>query len=935
MRSAFSIATIPTRTWFLGILVSVGLLGLFTASMRAFRVHAPCEASGRLWQAVDQRGQTLQIPRPGRIPLKNNTKVVLDEEGDELKYRSVSFVLVRDRVSSLLELDFRETDVGCYHLKLAPAKAGGVALVWKSGGGNHVLLANVKDKDYLKGTLQRTKITLDFQDERIALQINGEEVFRSREVPWTPGSFTLKSRGGLSKLLRLEIKGAALDEGGTFRTFTLKDDFSVLPRLAPWADFRVFAFQVGIVLVGLFLLLRALCLGKPGFKRLVRAFLLLLAPASLYYIPALFLPLDMASPVVLLLFAPGFIMALFALRGQVRDPEPEGFIGRLRSILVGVAAAGLCAFAAGEYRVEFHDASRKAETVAAKRTVRDPFILDEPRALGPHNALVVNKQHRNFDLKAGVTLEENSILQVRLRAFTTLRAEGIALLLSSDRRQENRFHLETVHDFKPIGEGSAALPAAVPLTLELRARGRTIEAFVNGALVATAEERLFAEGGIVFLTLAGRAEVKDLSVEPVVFDEASPSATSDWIAGAVRPLIFLLVYSLLCALLLRVHFLRALEVNAIGLVPLAYCFFQQPPSGTLEITLIAVTLFAAGLIFLLLPMVHTRNLTLFRYTVLVATALAGCVWAYHDVRERTWPHDTETLSRLTLADWSVDHLERKFAHFQVPELRRWNHYLARHELRDRSHRLKGKEGTTRILALGTSSTYGYRVKTPYPFRLEKLLAGEGYDVEVLNGAFQGASGTRLFPFVKNVLMEFSPDIVTLSLFNNDSYALNHLDEAAYLERVTHPYYRRSLVDDLVDRVRMWLDAKRTRQMVQKYDSSPESVELDPEPAAARFEAVLRTYAELAEERGFDLVLIKEPIAWGKDRLLKRAFYAAMDRVGREYGIPVVNPTPVLNQRGGDRLFRDHVHTVDEGDAVMAEVLAPVIRKLIDMKENDG
>ena len=148
---------IPTRTWFLGILVSVGLLGLFTVSMRAFRVHAPCEASGRLWQALDLKGRVLQVPRPGRIPLKNSTTVVLDEEGDELKYKAISFVFTRDRVSSFLELNFRETDVGCYHLKVAPASAGGVALVWKSAGGNHVLLANVKDKDYLKGTLRRTK----------------------------------------------------------------------------------------------------------------------------------------------------------------------------------------------------------------------------------------------------------------------------------------------------------------------------------------------------------------------------------------------------------------------------------------------------------------------------------------------------------------------------------------------------------------------------------------------------------------------------------------------------------------------------------------------------------------------------------------------------------------------------------------------------------
>jgi len=51
----------------------------------------------------------------------------------------------------------------------------------------------------------------------------------------------------------------------------------------------------------------------------------------------------------------------------------------------------------------------------------------------------------------------------------------------------------------------------------------------------------------------------------------------------------------------------------------------------------------------------------------------------------------------------------------------------------------------------------------------------------------------------------------------------------------------------------------------------------------------------------------------------------MDAVGSEFGLPVVDPSPALQAAGGAELFFDDVHLKPAGHAVVAEVLAPVVR----------
>ena len=57
-------------------------------------------------------------------------------------------------------------------------------------------------------------------------------------------------------------------------------------------------------------------------------------------------------------------------------------------------------------------------------------------------------------------------------------------------------------------------------------------------------------------------------------------------------------------------------------------------------------------------------------------------------------------------------------------------------------------------------------------------------------------------------------------------------------------------------------------------------------------------------RGFRLVLVKEPVSGDGRMLWKQEFREAMDRVGAEFGVAVVDPTPALMAAGGAEMFQD-------------------------------
>jgi lysophospholipase L1-like esterase len=238
-----------------------------------------------------------------------------------------------------------------------------------------------------------------------------------------------------------------------------------------------------------------------------------------------------------------------------------------------------------------------------------------------------------------------------------------------------------------------------------------------------------------------------------------------------------------------------------------------------------------------------------------------------------------------------------------------------------------------VIALGGSSTWalGLPAGQDYPMVMEGLLnEGGGPRFEVLNAAFPAAVATRLLRVLEGGLIAFEPDAVTLCLAYNDAVVLSGSDEESYFARITAADYRRTPVDDLLERWRQDRDRATAKAM---FDAFARSEPLPPwpedrgPPPAERFEHTLRRFAELARSHEFALVLVKEPIAgpW----IWKAEMYAAMDRVAADHGLVVVDPTPALTRAGGASLFLDVVHPNAQGHAVIAREVAAGVRRALD------
>lgn len=927
---------IPSPSWLRWTFVAVlgwGVLGLAGEAVRESRKVEICYARGPFWTAADATGKTLQVRQSGNLLLHKKENIRLfDEESDRTQLNSFSLIVRREMEPSEIEIALGKGRKKSLVLRIAPLAGQGIRLLGRKGEGELQTLARREDRDYVGEPKQWIRVEFLRRKGRVGLKINNKNILQA-EHSASPGEIlSLIASTGPLRLMEMEVKGTRMDSAGTSKTFSYKENFRTLPSANPWWKKHGFLLGAFLFLVALLFFLRSLCLRRPGWLRLIQAEALCLVPVSLYFGFGLFKPVSPFSLIVLAAFLLGMIPALFHLREALKEDAKEGPVGRIGSGLSALLIVVIASCTGGTYSRSFYEPALKAERNAQKQPPPRTFRWDGVDGLGPHNAKTVKGDWRHFDLKASITLEQDSILEIRMRTPDpeTL-IGGISLFLSSDPRFEPCFYLATMDEFKPLGAGSTPLPANVPLDVLIQARGREFEARINGRPIASAQERLFAAGSFVLATARGRAELKGLEIQAPSFEEGKVSALPDWLTGAAPLPAVLLVYALIVTLFTGKRFWRALEAGAYGLLPLAYGFLHLSPSERVDLNLVVGAIFASALLFLCFPLIHVRSWKIAKILVLLLLLLGGSTLAFMEARKRSWPADMIRANSLQVSNWSGDRLEKDFLHFQHPLYRRFNSYLAQHKFRSGFHELEKEEGMTRIIALGTSSTYGYKVKIPYPKRLEMLMRSKGYSVEVINAAYNGSDGLRLYYLFKNALLEFEPDIVTLNLFYNDSFAYTQLDHVAYLEKITAPSYSRSPLDVLRDEIMIRMGGQRRKVLMQAFRDPTKPSLFDGASASppARFEEVLRSYALLAKEQGIRLMLVKEPLKGNMDFPCKAEFYEAIDRVGDEFDLIVVDPSPLLEKRGGSRLFMDNVHPYDKGNAVIAEALFTHIGKFLE------
>jgi hypothetical protein len=132
------------------------------------------------------------------------------------------------------------------------------------------------------------------------------------------------------------------------------------------------------------------------------------------------------------------------------------------------------------------EALREPEIAASRTASSEGFAIDGPLRLDASNALPIQNSHRSFVLRATVTLDESSWLELRSREGGAEVVQGVALFLGTDARMRTGFVEEGEVNFTPIGDGSGPLPAGRPPRLELDVQDSHYEARIDGALVPLA-----------------------------------------------------------------------------------------------------------------------------------------------------------------------------------------------------------------------------------------------------------------------------------------------------------------------------------------------------------------------------------------------------------------------------------------------------------------
>lgn len=88
--------------------------------------------------------------------------------------------------------------------------------------------------------------------------------------------------------------------------------------------------------------------------------------------------------------------------------------------------------------------------------------------------------------------------------------------------------------------------------------------------------------------------------------------------------------------------------------------------------------------------------------------------------------------------------------------------------RDKKYRIR-KVNDTRIIFLGDSVTYGWRValEETYHKQIEKLLNDRGYDVDVMGMGIPGYNTIQEYYLLKETVLDFKPDMLILQISPND------------------------------------------------------------------------------------------------------------------------------------------------------------------------
>lgn len=533
----------------------------------------------------------------------------------------------------------------------------------------------------------------------------------------------------------------------------------------------------------------------------------------------------------------------------------------------------------------------------------EPWALSGPAVVERGGPLHVDRRDGDFVFEAEVVLDETSALDVLLRGAPIERDRGLVLSLSSDERMASGLHANLGTSWvtaDTLTDEPLVLDAGVPHAVRVRAEAHVVQAWVDGELLAELEDVDLRAGRTAFYALRGRATLNAASIAPL----GEPGRLEEWLTGERTWSLGWLVAALAMIALVGARDLGA----ATWLWPLAVVVWPDAPFGLrVAATLLAFALAAAW------P--DQRR----RVTTWVAGALVAWI-AWDALAVKPQPFEPSVLNATNLDDVSGDPFPPAYAWARHPLCRRFNGYLRTQSFRGGGVDFADAGDATRIVALGSSSTFGYGVGEDETFAayLDRRL---GDAAVVLNAGVPGGHAERFVSFVREVVVDLEPDVLVITLGYNDHIQGGRYDERAHFAAMTTdgigPLGRMRAAYDLWSRSRRWHQFYRG---LDEGAPDPDDVARFETEPAARFGASIEDMVTAAKGAGIDVVLVQEPIRPGEDKPVLAAYHAALADVAERTGALLVATQPPLDAAGAD-VFVDIVHPNAAGHRLIAAELA--------------
>lgn len=271
--------------------------------------------------------------------------------------------------------------------------------------------------------------------------------------------------------------------------------------------------------------------------------------------------------------------------------------------------------------------------------------------------------------------------------------------------------------------------------------------------------------------------------------------------------------------------------------------------------------------------------------------------------------------------------------------------------------LEKEDGVYRIVIMGSSIAFGrYATNddTVWTAQLEKLLNKyqDNYRVEVINAGVPGYKIDTVYTYLNNRVIKFDPDMIILYQGAND---INYQSRVLYGPKKENTRTTKDIsLLRLREKYLLWFQLLRAKT-ASLLASEQKSVRIDSIDSSAveNYSTNVKNIIKFCQSKKIKLILSTVARSFRKEQprffqvkmasgmmmynpyLSLAGLHDAFDRfndivrsLAEEYGVTLVDSDSLLPAK--KKYFRDHVHFTDEGDELVAELLAKtILKKFID------